>query len=131
MLGETYKISARPLLFSEGEHEGRLNGVTFTAASSTDTREWFAINCGQFEGAFIRLMPRSRAKTIVATLLEGEEIELPGLYQEEQFHRGFSFEWWPVHFIVIPSIDRSEYSVSSPECNESHVVLRHDGPASV
>jgi len=100
------------LLFSEGEHQGSLSGVTFTAASSTDTRVWFAINCGQFEGAFIRLMPRSRVKMILAALVEGEEIELPGLYQEEQFDCGFRYEWSPVHLVVPPS-----YCVR-PECNE-------------
>jgi hypothetical protein len=128
---ESYKISARPMLFCEGEHKGSLNGVTFTAASATDTRRWFAINCGQFEEAFIRLMPRSRAKAIVADLLEGEEIELPGLYREEQFDRGFCYEWSPVHWAAPLSIDPiGMCSVSQPESTELQAVLRRNRPVS-
>jgi hypothetical protein len=128
---ETYKISARPMLFSEGEHLGRLNGVSFTAASSTDTREWFAINCGQFEEAFTRLMPCTRARAIVAALLEGEEIELPGLYREEQFNRGFCYEWSPVHWVAPLSVDPGGmYYVSRPESAEVQAGLRRSRPVS-
>lgn len=116
----------------EGEHKGRLNGATFTAASATDTSEWFTINCGQFEGAFTQIMPGSRAKAIVAALSEGEEIELPGLYQEEQFNRGFIYEWSPVHFVLPPSIDPSGKSyVSSPACKEIQTAFRSTRPVSV
>jgi hypothetical protein len=131
MIG-TYRISAIPYLVPEGEHKGRLNGATFTAASATDTREWFTINCGQFEGAFTQLMPGSRAKAIVTALSEGEEIELPGLYQEEQFNRGFIYEVSPVHFVLPPSIDPSGKScVSRPACNEVQTTFRSSRPVSV
>ena len=79
-MADTYRISAAPLLFTEGAHKGRLSGATFTATSATGTREWFTINCGQFEDAFTRLMSRSRARVIVAALMEGDRTEFPGLY---------------------------------------------------
>ena len=91
-----------------------------------------AINCGQFEGAFTQLMPGSRAKAIVAALSDGEEIELPRLYQEEQFNRGFIYECSPVHFVLSPSIDPSGKScVSSPACSEVQTILRSSRPVSV
>jgi hypothetical protein len=109
-MADTYKISAAPLLFTAGEHKGRLNGVTFTATSATASREWFTINCGQFEDAFTKLMSRSRARTIVAALMEGDRMELPGLYSEDQFGRGFVYEWSPVHFVRPLSTREAEYS---------------------
>jgi hypothetical protein len=131
MVIETYTISAKPLLFSEGEHKRKLNGVSFTAVTGTHTRDWFAINCGQFERAFTRLMPHSHANEIVAALLDGEDVTFPGLYREEQFDRGFCYEWSTVHFFVPLSIDPSgRYSVSRPESNEVQAVLRRNRPAS-
>jgi hypothetical protein len=119
------------MLFSGGEHKGSLNGVTFIAASSTHTRKWFAINCGQFEGAFTQLMPRTRARVIVAALLEGQEIELPGLYLEEQFNRGFCYEWSPVHWVSPLSVDpNGKYPVSRPECTGLQLVPRRNRPES-
>ena len=109
MMG-TYKISAAPLLYSKGEFKGKLNGVTFTAASAIDTKQWFANNCGQFETVFSRIMPSSLARLIVAALMHGDEVELPGIYEEEHFERGFLFEWSPVHFVLPPPIRPREYS---------------------
>jgi len=92
-MAESYRISATPLLYREGKHKGQLNGVTFRATSENDIREWFTINCGQLEDAFTQLMSRGRARAIVAGLMEGDVVELPGLYVEEQFRRGFVYEW--------------------------------------
>jgi hypothetical protein len=98
----TYKISAKPSLYPEGEYQGKLRGVTFTAASSTEKREWFSTNRGQFETAFSEIMPHGLAKVIVESLMHGDEVEFPDLYREDQFERGFLFEWSPVHLIVPP-----------------------------
>ena len=98
-MAESYKISAIPLLYLEGPHQGRLNGVTFTAICESDKKEWFVINAGQFEEVFLRLMPRRIATIMVAALMEGDEIELPGLYRPEQFIRGFHYEWSGPHFV--------------------------------
>ncbi|MGA1982128.1 MAG: hypothetical protein ABSG84_06620 [Acidobacteriaceae bacterium] len=109
-MADTYRIAAAPLLFTEGAHKGRLSGVTFTATSATDAREWFTINCGQFEDAFTRLMSRARARTIVAALMEGDRTEFPGFYTEDQFSGGFVYEWSPVHFVRPLSTSEGAYS---------------------
>lgn len=101
-MAETYKISATPLLHAEGDFKGKLKGVSFTAASPSQTHEWFSNNCGQFELAFSRIMPASLARIIVASLMHGDDVEFPGLYDEEAFEQGFLFEWSPVHLIVPP-----------------------------
>jgi hypothetical protein len=98
----TYKISAVPLRYSRGTFDGKLQGVNFTAVSPDDTKHWFANNCGHFELAFSRIMPSSLAKVMVTALMHGDEVEFPGLYEEEQFDRGFMFEWSPVHFVRPP-----------------------------
>ncbi|NYF91488.1 hypothetical protein HDF08_003590 [Edaphobacter lichenicola] len=95
MIG-TYKLSAKPSLFFEGEFKGELRGVAFLATCSTETMQWFSINCGQFERAFSMLMPRRFATEMVDTLTRGEDIEFPGLYEQEQFGCGFHYEWSPV-----------------------------------
>src|SRR4051812_28570214 len=102
----TYRISAVPVLHTEGEYHGKLKRVIFTASSETDTREWFANNCGQFESAFSRIMPAGMARIILSSLLEGDQVELPGLYREEQFARGFLYEWSPVYFVAPPQFDQ-------------------------
>ena len=99
-MAETYKISAVPVLHEQGDFKGKLKGVSFTAASGTDTKEWFAVNCGQFELVFSKVMPRKLAQVIVASLSQGDDVDLPGLYEEWQFERGFLFEWTPVCLVV-------------------------------
>ena len=100
-----YRISATPVLYTTGAFKGKLKGVSFTSASPADTHEWYANNCGHFEIAFSRIMPRNLAQVIVASLTQGDEVELPGLYAEQEFEGGFLFEWSPVQFIV-PLPDR-------------------------
>ena len=109
-MAESYRISAVPLLYTEGEHRGRLNGVTFTATSATDKIEWFTIDCGHFEDAFTRVLSRSRARSIVAALMEGDALELPGAYRKEQFERRFTYEWQAPHFVRPRSSQQEEYS---------------------
>jgi len=99
----TYRISATPLLFAEGSFRGKLKGVSFTAVSGDDTKEWYANNCGQFELAFSRVMPRRLAQALVVALVHGDDVELPGLYALSEFEGGFVFEWSPVHFVVPPA----------------------------
>jgi hypothetical protein len=103
----TYRISARPELHVTGEYAGKLRRVIFTATSSTETREWFANNCGHFEKSFSKIMPASRARVIVSALNSGDEIELPGTYREEEFENGFLFEWSPVYLVVPPSFENA------------------------
>jgi len=103
----TYTITATPMLHVEGEYAGKLKRVIFKATSDTDAREWFANNCGQFETVFTRVMPASEARTIVAALSAGEEVEFPGLYREDQFERGFSFEWSPIYLVVPPAFSEA------------------------
>jgi hypothetical protein len=99
---ERYKITATPSFYTEGEYEGKLKSVTFTAISENDTRQWFAKNCGHFEKAFLRIMSPSLAKVMVDALTEGDEVELPGYYLEYQFEQGFLFEWSPVYLVLPP-----------------------------
>ena len=106
-MAEIYKISAAPTLFPEGEYQGKLKSVTFTAVSANDTRQWFAKNCGQFELAFRKIMPNGLANVIAAALINGDDVELPGLYREHQFEQGFLFEWSPI-YLVLPPIFFSE-----------------------
>jgi hypothetical protein len=98
----TYGISATPLLHTEGNFKGKLKGVSFIAASPVQTHEWFSNNCGQFELAFSRIMPLSVARVIVASLMHGDDVEFPGLYEQEEFDQGFVFEWTPVHLVAPP-----------------------------
>lgn len=96
----SYRISATPVLHSKGNFKGKLKGISFTAVSSHDTKEWFSNNCGQFELAFSKIMPRRLAQAMVAALMHGDDVELPGVYDEVQFEHGFLFEWSPIHFEV-------------------------------
>jgi hypothetical protein len=98
----TYRISATPLLHTEGNFRGKLKGVSFIAASPKQTHEWYSNNCGQFELAFSKIMPLSLARVIVASLMHGDDVEFPGLYEEEAFEQGFLFEWSPMHLVVPP-----------------------------
>jgi hypothetical protein len=93
----TYRIFAIPLLYSYGPFEGKLQGVSFTAVSPIDIKEWFANNCGQFELEFSKLMPLTTARNLTTSLMRGSEIELPALYEERQFEHGFIFEWPVAH----------------------------------
>jgi len=97
MAAAGYRISAAPKV-----ERGKLKGVTFTAESRWEKREWFTRECGQFEAVFARLMPEEMARVIVAALEAGETVAFPDMYEEEQFERGFSFEWSPVHFVLPP-----------------------------
>jgi hypothetical protein len=101
-MAETYKISAAPTLYPEGEYQGKLKSVIFKAVSASDTRQWFAKNCGQFEPAFRKIMPSGLASVIVAALMHGDDIELPGHYYGHQFEQGFLFEWSPVYLVLPP-----------------------------
>lgn len=98
----TYRISAVPVLHTQGDFKGKLKGISFTAVSPTDTKEWFANNCGQFELVFSKIMPRALAQVIVGSLMRGDDAELPALYEEWQFERGFLFEWTPVYLVAPP-----------------------------
>jgi hypothetical protein len=102
---ERYKLSASPELFTEGEYRGKLRSVIFTATSSrdeTDTIEWFTRNRGQFETAFSKILDSDLAHAIHLSLMLGEKVEFPGLYEECQFARGFMFEWSPIYFVTPP-----------------------------
>ena len=106
----TYRIAAQPLLGTEGDFAGQLKGITFTATSATDTREWYTPNRSQFVAAFSKLMPRSLATVVVASLMHGDQIELPGLFREDQFESDFCFEWSPVHFLIPPAQSEPEFA---------------------
>ena len=88
---EAYKIAASPILFSDGQFKGKLKGVAFSATSASDTKRWLTINCGQFPRAFSNLIPDGSADAIVAALIRGDNVEFPGLHQEEQFRCGFAY----------------------------------------
>ena len=111
MIG-TYKLSATPSLITEGQFEGELKGVWFAAVSPTDSKQWFAVNCGQFERAFGKLVPHRLAAEIVATLMRGDNIEFPDLYQEGQLGGGFHYEWSPVYFVPPPLESTKEDALS-------------------
>jgi hypothetical protein len=104
-MAERYKLSATPELFTEGEYKGKLKGVTFIATSSrdeTDSIEWFTRNRGQFASVFSKIMDADLAQALHAGLMEGDQVEFPGLYEECQFARGFMFEWSPIYFVTPP-----------------------------
>jgi hypothetical protein len=99
---ETYKITAVPTLYAEGEHKGKLKGVTFIATAPDDRMQWFTKNCGQFEAAFSKIIAPNLSKLITVSLMQGDEVEFPGRYTEDQFARGFMFEWSPVYLVTPP-----------------------------
>jgi hypothetical protein len=99
-MAETFHISAAPSFFTEGEHRGKLKGVTFTATSATESRYWFTRNRGHFDQAFGKIMELSLAKAIVTSLFRGNEVQFPGSYSESHFERGFMFEWSPIYFVL-------------------------------
>ena len=92
----TYKLSALPLLITEGQFKGQLRSVAFRATSSAETMQWFAINCGQFEEFFSQLVSHRFATRTVDTLTRGQGVEFPGLYQKKQFDSGFHNRWSPI-----------------------------------
>jgi hypothetical protein len=106
----TFKISAIPVLHSQGAFKGKLKGVSFMAVSPANTVEWFANNCGQFELEFSKLMPRSLAHIFVAALMHGDDVELPGWYDKKYFEHGFLFQWTTIQ-PAEPSYYAQEYAV--------------------
>jgi hypothetical protein len=88
-MARTYKLTATPFLFIEGEFKGKMRNVTFIAQSPTQTKRWFATDFGHFEAAFSDLVGVDVAKKMVAALHRGEDIEFPNLYEKEQFDYGF------------------------------------------
>jgi hypothetical protein len=88
---EAYKLAASPILFTEGQFEGKLKGVAFSATSPSDTKQWLTINCGQLLRCFHNLIPDGSAEAMVAALVGGDNVEFPGLHQEEQFECGFTY----------------------------------------
>jgi hypothetical protein len=101
-MAATFRITAIPSLYTQGEHQGKLRGVTFTASSPFDTREWFSKNCGQFQEAFARIVDPGMATIIASSLAHGDAAEFPGLFAEHQFDRGFMLEWSPIYFVSPP-----------------------------
>jgi hypothetical protein len=101
-MAELYKISATPLLHTTGDFKGKLKGVSFTAVSPSGAMEWFSSNCGQFELAFSKIMPINLARVMVAALMHGDDVELPGVYAKHEFEDGFVFEWPRVHLTLPP-----------------------------
>ncbi len=101
-MAETYKITAAPTLYPEGEYQGKLKCVTFTAVSVNDTRQWMAKNCGHFQDAFSKIMPQSLARVMVQSLVQGDDVEFPSVFLEYQFARGFLFEWSPIYLVLPP-----------------------------
>jgi len=99
----TYRLSAKPYLTAEGEFKGHLEGVLFTATSSTRVRQWFAISCGQLEKDFRALVPQELAVEMMAALNQGADINFPDSFQQEQLDRSFHYEGSPVHFILCAS----------------------------
>lgn len=90
-----FKLSAKPFLVSKGAFKGELQTVEFIAVSPAKALHWFAVNCGQLERVFGRLVPQKLAKEIVDLLSQGREIEFPGLYLHEQLSGGFHCERSP------------------------------------
>ncbi|SRR5258708_7970695 len=88
----TYTLTATPSIFLEGQFIGKMKNVTFVARCSTDTQQWLTVNCGQFEKAFVKIMSPGDAKSLVAALIRGEDIEFPGLFMEQQFVSHFVYE---------------------------------------
>jgi hypothetical protein len=88
---ETYRLLATPLLFPEGEFEGKLKSITFTAISPSNTKQWCTLNCGQFGGFFSKLVPSKLAGEMLASLKRGDNIDFPGVYQGSQFDGGFAY----------------------------------------
>jgi hypothetical protein len=100
------RLSAQPSLISEGEYTGELERVAFVATSATSSKQWFVINCGQFERAFGKLLPHKAATEMVAALTRGEGVEFPGRYRPEEFRDGFHYKWFPVFSDLPRSIHR-------------------------
>ena len=110
IMAESYKVSAEPLLYTEGDHKGRLNGVFFTATSGTEKITWFTVDRGHFEDVFTRVLSRGRARSLVASLMEGDNVELPDVYRKEQFDDHFAYGWKAPHFVRLRPAQQAEYS---------------------
>jgi hypothetical protein len=89
-MSEKYSITAKPVLYAEGEYQGKLKGITK--------------NCGHFEHAFTRLLPPDQATSILHSLTHGQEVTFPGDYEVHQFADGFMFEWTPLYFVHPPRL---------------------------
>jgi len=86
----TYKLSAKPSLIAEGEFKGKLLSVVFIATSPGEAVRWFAINCGQFESAFSKLIPSGLATEMVDALTRGEAIVFPGIKKKSSLTAAFT-----------------------------------------
>jgi hypothetical protein len=92
-MGHVYKLVAAPQLRPAGELKGRLETVTFIAASEFETHRWWAVNVGTFEKDFTKIVSPELAQNIVARLRKGEVVEFPNRYQLDEVKGRFGGCW--------------------------------------
>ncbi|MBS1798947.1 MAG: hypothetical protein JSS95_03895 [Acidobacteria bacterium] len=90
---QTYKLIAVPFLRPEGDYKGRLETVTFIAASEHDTHKWWSVNVGTFEKDFEKIVSPELAKHVAEKLRAGETVEFPNRYELAQVKGGFGGRW--------------------------------------
>jgi hypothetical protein len=79
-----YKLTAIPVILSEGAFKGHLEYVMFRAAAGGATKKMFMQNRANLVERFKRLVDWAEAEIIVAKLRAGEELVLPGTYTFDQ-----------------------------------------------
>ncbi|WP_213805796.1 hypothetical protein [Granulicella sp. dw_53] len=80
-MAKTYKLVAVPSLSTEGVFKGRLETVTFVAASEKESHKWWSVNVGTFEKDFTKVVSPELAKHLVNQLRAGEIVEFPNRYE--------------------------------------------------
>jgi hypothetical protein len=88
-----YKLIAVPFLLREGDFRGRLEKVTFIAASESETHKWWTVNVGTYETDFRQIVSPELAKHAVERLRAGETVEFPNRYELGQVKGKFGGSW--------------------------------------
>jgi hypothetical protein len=93
MMTKLFKLVAIPSLLQEGDFKGRLETVTFLAASEEASHKWWTVNVGTYERDFTKIVSPELAKDIVTRLRRGETVEFPNRYELEEVKGGFGGRW--------------------------------------
>jgi hypothetical protein len=81
---DSYKLTAIPVILSEGAFKGHLEYVMFRATAGGVTKKMFMQNRADLVKKFNRLVDLAEAEAIVATLRRGEDLVLPGTFTFDQ-----------------------------------------------
>jgi hypothetical protein len=78
-----FTVTITPKLFAEGEHEGQIEYLHFTATDGTHLHRWWALNTGTLGNDF-RAIFGEWGPGLLERLRRGETVKLPRTFALEE-----------------------------------------------